>query len=116
MDIQELPDLRQNIEEYYNHDSGGLLDYVWEVANHFIPSYDGEVFQMSQAPAIFCERYHQSRKNHKSYEIQIHNYHQLYCHRLFLRYEVVRNQHQTLFYWEYREFFLPKLNYHPNRF
>ena len=59
MEIQELPDLRQNIEEYYNHDSGGLLDYVWEVANHFIPSYDGEVFQMSQAPAIFCERYHQ---------------------------------------------------------
>ena len=81
MEIQELPDLRQNIEEYYNHDSGGLLDYVWEVANHFIPSYDGEVFQMSQAPAIFCERYHQRNisieeryKRHKEFYISTESY------------------------------------------
>lgn len=58
MDIQELPDFRLNIEEYYEYEGIELLDYVWEVANHFLPNIGGSM-PISQAPAIFCERYHQ---------------------------------------------------------
>lgn len=58
MEIQELPDIRLNIEEYYEYEGIELLDYVWEVANHFLPNIGGSL-PVSQAPAIFCERYHQ---------------------------------------------------------
>lgn len=58
MEIQELPDIRLNIEEYYEYEGIELLDYVWEVANHFLPNIGGSLPD-SQAPAIFCERYHQ---------------------------------------------------------
>ena len=54
--IEELPDIRQTIEDYENYQDIELLDYVWEVADHFLPNIDGV---MSKAPAIFCERYHQ---------------------------------------------------------
>ncbi len=54
--IEELPDIRQTIEDYDNYQDIELLDYVWEVAEHFLPNIDGV---MSKAPAIFCERYHQ---------------------------------------------------------
>lgn len=54
--IKELPDIRQTIEDYDNYQDIELLDYVWEVADHFLPNIDGV---MSKAPAIFCERYHQ---------------------------------------------------------
>ena len=54
--IEELPDIRQTIEDYDNYQDIELLDYVWEVADHFLPNIDGV---MSKAPAIFCERYHQ---------------------------------------------------------
>ena len=37
MEIQELPDLKLNIEEYYEFDID-LLEYVWDVANHFLPN------------------------------------------------------------------------------
>ena len=57
MEIQELPDLKLNIEEYYEFDID-LLEYVWDVANHFLPNVAND-FPISQAPAIFCERYHQ---------------------------------------------------------
>jgi len=58
MEIQELPDIRLNIEDYYEYQDIELLDYVWEVANHFLPNIGGGLID-SQAPAIFCERYHQ---------------------------------------------------------
>ena len=51
--IEELPDIRQTIEDYDNYQDIELLDYVWEVADHFLPNIDGV---MSKAPAIFCER------------------------------------------------------------
>ena len=54
--IEELPDIRQTIEDYDNYQDIELLDYVWEVADHFLPNIDGV---MSKAPAIFCERFHQ---------------------------------------------------------
>lgn len=54
--IEELPDIKQTIEDYDNYQDIELLDYVWEVADHFLPNIDGV---MSKAPAIFCERYHQ---------------------------------------------------------
>lgn len=54
--IEELPDIRQTIEDYDNYQDIELLDYVWEVADRFLPNIDGV---MSKAPAIFCERYHQ---------------------------------------------------------
>lgn len=54
--IEELPDIKQTIEDYDNYQDIELLDYVWEVADHFLPNIDGA---MSKAPAIFCERYHQ---------------------------------------------------------
>ena len=43
MEIQELPDIRQTIEEYYEYEGIELLDYVWEVANHFLPNIGGSL-------------------------------------------------------------------------
>ena len=56
--IEELPDIKLTIENYYEYQDIELLDYVWEVANHFLPNIGGGLID-SQAPAIFCERYHQ---------------------------------------------------------
>ena len=60
MDIQELPDIKLNIEDYYDYHDIELLDYVWKVANYFLPNICGSI-TYSQAPAIFCERYHQRK-------------------------------------------------------
>ena len=54
--IEELPDLKLTIEDYYEYQDIELLDYVYEVANHFLPNVEGIC---PKAPAIFCERYHQ---------------------------------------------------------
>ena len=54
--IEELPDIKLTIEDYYEYQDIELLDYVYEVANHFLPDDNGIA---SKAPAIFCERYHQ---------------------------------------------------------
>ena len=54
--IEELPDIKLTIEDYYEYQDIELLDYVYEVANHFLPNIE-EI--CSKAPAIFCERYHQ---------------------------------------------------------
>ena len=54
--IKELPDIKLTVEDYYEYREIELLDYVWEVADHFLPNIEGV---MSKAPAIFCERYHQ---------------------------------------------------------
>ena len=54
--IEELPDITLTIEDYYEYQDIELLDYVYEVANHFLPNDNGIA---SKAPAIFCERYHQ---------------------------------------------------------
>lgn len=56
--IEELPDIKLTIEDYYEYQDIELLDYVWEVANHFLPNI-GDTITESKAPAIFCERYHE---------------------------------------------------------
>mgnify|MGYP007045639533 CR=1 FL=1 len=37
MEIEELPDLKVNWIESYKYLAEPLLEYVWEVANHFLP-------------------------------------------------------------------------------
>ena len=53
MEIEELPDLKVNWIESYKYLAEPLLEYVWEVANHFLPDYE----DVSAAPAIFANRY-----------------------------------------------------------
>ena len=48
--IKELPDLKVAWHESYKCLNEPLLEYVWEVANHFLPDYE----DMSAAPAIFA--------------------------------------------------------------
>lgn len=38
--IEELPDLKANWTESYKCLNEPLLEYVWEVANHFLPGYE----------------------------------------------------------------------------
>lgn len=51
--IEELPDLKVAWHESYKCLDEPLLEYVWEVANHFLPGYE----DVSAAPAIFANRY-----------------------------------------------------------
>ena len=51
--IEELPDFKVAWHESYKCLNEPLLEYVWEVANHFLPDYE----DMSAAPAIFANRY-----------------------------------------------------------
>ena len=59
--IEELPDLKVNWTESYKCLDEPLLEYVWEVANHFLPDYEetdkGMIPIESTAPAIFANRY-----------------------------------------------------------
>ena len=59
--IEELPDLKVAWHESHKCLDEPLLEYVWEVANHFLPDYedtDMEMFPIeSSAPAIFANRY-----------------------------------------------------------
>ena len=59
--IEELPDLKASWHESYKCLNEPLLEYVWEVANHFLPDYaetdTGMIPVESSAPAIFANRY-----------------------------------------------------------
>lgn len=59
--IEELPDLKVAWYESYKCLDEPLLEYVWEVANHFLPDYaetdTGMIPVESSAPAIFAGRY-----------------------------------------------------------
>lgn len=59
--IEELPDLKVAWHESYKCLDEPLLEYVWEVANHFLPDYAetdmGMIPVESSAPAIFANRY-----------------------------------------------------------
>ena len=61
MEIEELPDLGENIEEYYEYHGVELLDYVCEVTNTFLPNLQQEHMIESKAPAIFSNRYSESK-------------------------------------------------------
>ena len=59
--IEELPDFKVACHESYKCLNEPLLEYVWEVANHFLPDYEeadtGMIPVESSAPAIFANRY-----------------------------------------------------------
>ena len=59
--IEELPDFKVSWDRAYEYQDVPLLDYVWEVADKFLPSTEetdrGMVLAESFAPAIFCNRY-----------------------------------------------------------
>ncbi len=62
--IEELHDLKVN--HWYDFDKyheEPLLDYVWQVANEFLPTVieDAGVLDDSKAPAIFANRYFESK-------------------------------------------------------
>ncbi len=61
--IKELPDIRENIDEYYEYHGIELLDYVCEVANWLLPNIHQPNMQESVAPAIFANRYFESMLN-----------------------------------------------------
>lgn len=61
MEIEELPDLKDNIEDYYEYHGVPLLDYVCEVADKFLPNLQQDYMTDSKAPAIFCNRYFESK-------------------------------------------------------
>ena len=56
MEIQQLPDhkaYRSEIDKYLDEP---LLEYVWTVADKFMPVVDYEGCSESQAPVIFANR------------------------------------------------------------
>lgn len=55
--IEELPDLKAAWHEGYKYLDEPLLEYVWQVANKFLPSFDGENFGESSSIGVFCQRY-----------------------------------------------------------
>lgn len=61
MEIEELPDLKENIEDYYEYHGVSLLDYVCDITNKFIPNLEQEYMIESKAPAIFSNRYFESK-------------------------------------------------------
>lgn len=61
MEIEELSDLGENIEEYYEYHGVPLLDYVCEVTDRFLPNLQQEHMIESKAPAIFSNRYFESK-------------------------------------------------------
>lgn len=78
MEIEELSDLGENIEEYYEYHGVPLLDYVCEVANRFLPNLQQEHMIESKAAAIFSNRYFESKlsieeRHHRHKEFYISN-------------------------------------------
>ncbi len=61
MEIEELPDLKESIEDYYEYHGVSLLDYVCDITNKFIPNLEQEYMIESKAPAIFSNRYFESK-------------------------------------------------------
>ena len=56
--IEELPDIQENIENSHEYFGINQLEYIWEIAEWKFPN-QADPSKMSDAPAIFCERYHQ---------------------------------------------------------
>ena len=62
MEVQELPDYKAYRSEIDKYLDEPLFEYVWKVADCFLPvvDYDGEPSE-SQAPIIFANRYIESK-------------------------------------------------------
>ena len=52
MEIEELPDLKIGWDRAYEYQDVPLLDYVWEVANKFLPSVEDT--DIGMIPAESC--------------------------------------------------------------
>ena len=52
--IEELPDLKAAWYESYKYLDEPLLEYVWQMANKFLPSFDGENFGESSSIVFFA--------------------------------------------------------------
>ena len=61
MEIQELPDYKAYRSEIDKYLDEPLFEYVWKVADMFMPDYDGEERCPSRTPIIFANRYIESR-------------------------------------------------------
>ena len=61
MEIQGLPDHKAHYSEIDKYLDEPLLEYVWEVADRFLPVVDGDCCCESQAPVIFANRYIESK-------------------------------------------------------
>ena len=61
MEIQELPDYKAYRSEIDKYLDEPLFEYVWKVADMFMPDYDCEERCPSRAPVIFANRYIESR-------------------------------------------------------
>lgn len=68
--IEELPDLKAAWYESYKYLDEPLLEYVWKVANKFLPSFDGENFGESSAIGVFCQRYFTGKLDSSSLRVQ----------------------------------------------
>lgn len=60
MEIQELPDHKAHRSEIDKYLDEPLLEYVWLVANKFLPVVDEDGCSESQAPIIFANRWIES--------------------------------------------------------
>ena len=60
MEIQELPDYKAYRSEIDKYIDEPLLEYVWIVANKFLPVVDEDGFSESHAPIIFTNRWIES--------------------------------------------------------
>lgn len=65
MEIEELPDLKIGWDRVFERQDIPLLDYIWEVANKFLPSFEdtdiGMIAAESTAPNIFANRYFENK-------------------------------------------------------
>ena len=61
MEIQGLPDHKAHYSEIDKYLDEPLLEYVWKVADYFLPVVDGDCCCESQAPVIFANRYIESK-------------------------------------------------------
>ena len=56
--IEELPDIKENIENFHEYTGIELLEYVWNIAEWKFPN-TVDFSMPSTIPAIFYERYHE---------------------------------------------------------
>ena len=60
MEVQELPDYKAYRSEIDKYIDEPLLEYIWLVANKFLPVVDEDGCSESQAPIIFANRWIES--------------------------------------------------------
>lgn len=59
--IQELPDYKAEYNDWCKYENEPLLEYVWKVANKFLPEVDEIDYYPSIAPTVFANRYIESK-------------------------------------------------------